>query len=696
MQTILSEEEKLLFTEGAKNISQDFDAFCSYIEDNQVKVSKSSHLMGKKDCHEINQLLSWKEDYQTSGHLQTKYAVIHFLYFFSIRYEILVIQPVPAKGLLLTCGRAYDKYKSLSTAARYLVFYLTFLYEYTQFIDNSAWDWKQCEAEGMLEVFSNTVVGEFLAPDSATKQILGSDLYEYSHVLRIMQTLSLCEVEYLSEDQEKEIIRNRKSIRKAAFGTKIASIKVLKMGNIIGKLFNHIFIDPEEECMLEPLELIMEYSALYAKELAPKEIFLIQDLISGMSDEEVEVEETYLLKVSLRYGDCSRTVRMNSQHTLEELHLEIQKAFGFGNDHLYNFSLGKGYFEQHIYCPHMDEEEWHTDEIDLGELKLLKGTKFTYLFDYGDEWWFDIQVKKVMEEIIEGIEIVESKNNPPNQYPDWEEEYDEDIFGILNSDSLIKVEYMEEGSDEATAFQEELEYISFIKNNYVWKYNMTINSMLIILFRELEYNKFKEPTIESNNKDADDFTQLQFDFLAEADEDDHALDMSEEYTSANESKYFTICKSIESWEDILLGHKKSDLQALCGILSINYRKSSDKYELAELIKEKLSQEPQVIKRLLNKECRVVLLSLYENSGNKVIIEAAKPEILASLVILGLFCVYKPRYKRNEMFALAYVEEGREIILNYLREADKAKEIKSAQPEKTVESFYHKIISSWID
>ena len=46
---------------------------------------------------------------------------------------------------------------------------------------------------------------------------------------------------------------------------------------------------------------------------------------------------TYIFKVSL--GRFWRTIAISGEDSLDQLHLAIQEAFNFDNDHLYAFSL---------------------------------------------------------------------------------------------------------------------------------------------------------------------------------------------------------------------------------------------------------------------------------------------------------------------------------------------------------------------
>lgn len=63
----------------------------------------------------------------------------------------------------------------------------------------------------------------------------------------------------------------------------------------------------------------------------------------------------------------------------------------------------------------------------LDSLQLRKGQNFLYLFDYGDEWQFNVRVHAVNDNADPNAQyprLVESVGQAPEQYPDWEEEED--------------------------------------------------------------------------------------------------------------------------------------------------------------------------------------------------------------------------------------------------------------------------------
>ncbi len=70
----------------------------------------------------------------------------------------------------------------------------------------------------------------------------------------------------------------------------------------------------------------------------------------------------------------------------------------------------------------MRMQRW-TTEIAIGELGLAVRNKFLYVFDYGDNHQFEIQVVGMHPQAQRGTypRVVESRGEI-EQYPSWEEE----------------------------------------------------------------------------------------------------------------------------------------------------------------------------------------------------------------------------------------------------------------------------------
>lgn len=135
---------------------------------------------------------------------------------------------------------------------------------------------------------------------------------------------------------------------------------------------------------------------------------------------------TYWLRVELPNHQVARTLAMPATSTLDDLHLMIQKAFRFDNDHLYGFYLNpKNPYNGAQYFDPRTEEGWADGypaaETTLASLNLYEGQVFKYVFDFGDNWEFWIVVTRHLpNESTKKAHVVEQIGKAPKQYgDDW-------------------------------------------------------------------------------------------------------------------------------------------------------------------------------------------------------------------------------------------------------------------------------------
>ena len=115
------------------------------------------------------------------------------------------------------------------------------------------------------------------------------------------------------------------------------------------------------------------------------------------------------------------------QTTLEELHLAIQAAVDFDNDHLYAFFVARN--DRSSSRVNYDDENgriYHTQIANM--FPLPPKNHLFYLFDYGDYWIFKIfKSRKAPHEPVDGVDyprVVKESGEKPVQYG-----IDEDEFG---------------------------------------------------------------------------------------------------------------------------------------------------------------------------------------------------------------------------------------------------------------------------
>jgi hypothetical protein len=117
-------------------------------------------------------------------------------------------------------------------------------------------------------------------------------------------------------------------------------------------------------------------------------------------------------------GVVWRRIEISAEDTLLSLHLAIQDAFDFDDDHLYAFYMdGKCSSKGAHFLSPDDEEGPYVNEIRIGELGLYKGQRILYLFDFGDQWYFRVKLEEIRGEPKPQLpRIVEKKGRSPEQY----------------------------------------------------------------------------------------------------------------------------------------------------------------------------------------------------------------------------------------------------------------------------------------
>lgn len=136
--------------------------------------------------------------------------------------------------------------------------------------------------------------------------------------------------------------------------------------------------------------------------------------------EETFREGTHIFKVSL--GGIWFRIAVSGDEVLDALAYAILRAVEFDHDHLYMFSYRNrfGALEE-VHHPYMDEGPW-TNEVRVGDVPLRVGGTMIYLFDFGDNWKFDVTLEQVdTDRIVKKPVVLEAHGEPPEQYPGWDD-----------------------------------------------------------------------------------------------------------------------------------------------------------------------------------------------------------------------------------------------------------------------------------
>ena len=140
----------------------------------------------------------------------------------------------------------------------------------------------------------------------------------------------------------------------------------------------------------------MSNTILYDKKIGSKGIVFKEHCEQSDNKKSKDtVKRSLVLCVSIG-TNCYRHIQIGEDKTLIKLHQAIIESINFDDDHLHSFFMNNRIWDEdcEYICPNgeLSSANDYTDRVKLSKFQLKKGDKFIYVFDYGDEWRFKIEV----------------------------------------------------------------------------------------------------------------------------------------------------------------------------------------------------------------------------------------------------------------------------------------------------------------
>lgn len=146
-----------------------------------------------------------------------------------------------------------------------------------------------------------------------------------------------------------------------------------------------------------------------------------------------------VLRVKLMHNKrVRRDIEIGSRHTLHDLHNAIFRAFNRSDPHMYTYyfperpstSIRVLIDSPEVGCQELSQSAFPYKQIRnatktrLNDMKLVLGQKFYYLFDFGDEWWHEVEVVSIDESVssLHSPVVVKKVGKSPPQYEQSSEE----------------------------------------------------------------------------------------------------------------------------------------------------------------------------------------------------------------------------------------------------------------------------------
>ncbi|WP_018248938.1 plasmid pRiA4b ORF-3 family protein [Orenia marismortui] len=450
--------KKLKISEDSPtSLVRDFTIFINYLEKNKITLTKTKQYLRGKDLFKLNHLMTNIVKDVTSRTPQERYPQLHLFYCLSLAGKLYKKEFKGKTKILLKPTENLKKYRELTITEKYF------------FIFESFWvdaDWRELQGGtfAKADVYTVTPVMKFLSQSYAGQKIELKDtvhgelrrmMWDWEYYLLYFELFGFWQV-VIDETATKRLSSKRAVFAEILIPTKfgIEMAKILKeerhlerwnlpyreaMGewNVVpGSPICEIEQDPIDELMrifgtegfinaAEKEEIEEPEVEEWQEEefLEPlKELFDEGELQKTISKGQSKgfIEGNYIFKVSLARG-LWRKIKISSTHTLLDLHQIIQNAFDFNNDHLYAFFMtGQPWTEPKFTAP-QDYDGIPVNEVQIGELGLEEGQQILYLFDYGDEWRFNVRLEKLntQEKKVVEAEMIEKKGESPEQYPEY-------------------------------------------------------------------------------------------------------------------------------------------------------------------------------------------------------------------------------------------------------------------------------------
>jgi hypothetical protein len=414
------------FVTEEKHISPtitDFNTFCNYIDQQRPKLSQRMEALGKKDVFGLNAKLFFRRDVSAPVYLQSSYPAIDLMFNLAVLGGLYRRTGDDKADIYLESTSLKLQFDKLNIYEKYCFLLETF---WTKFDFMELMRWGEVASDQFTKTISESKPGQKLVKGSFSKRPDYEPLFSYLSVfVHYFSFFEFCSFEQLANTKNKQ----------AKYEDSISYISPGEFGVNLCKILHKLRLSLWNEPYLSIMGIYIKdkYYALtklpFMEHLKP--VFPQNSLLNQVQPETIKAQKgNYTFKVMLDKA-VWRKIKLSHKHTLEDLHLCIQEAFDFDNDHLYSFFMDGKRYSDDAYHSLFGDEPPFTDEAVIGKLDLYKGKKILYLFDYGDSWEFLVQLEAIdeNEKEIKKPVITEIKGDAPSQYGYYEDFDDDDGFG---------------------------------------------------------------------------------------------------------------------------------------------------------------------------------------------------------------------------------------------------------------------------
>ncbi len=412
-QTSVTIGQKTIDENGPGSILRDFQTLLDFVGPDGVRATGKSHLLPLDQLLELDSRMTNPVRPRLQRPQQRSLPHIHGLYLLMRTLQLAVPQGKgKTSGRLVLDPVTMEQWRSLNPTEKYFnLLEAWFLHATSETLGEGA-SWLDTRMLGVVAQFASEL------PKSAVLRITnGEPPYPFygvrSHFqLALGALFGLWEVKPRQPGEGEGWIIE--TIQRTAWGTSVLDAIA---GKVIDLLLPDRTGDEEEEVTEEELNESRRFGRLRR--------ILGESFPDWKRDWEFPQPEfregVYSFKVSVH--DCWRRIAIPSEANLSVVADAILNAFGFDDEHLYEFSLrdtdGRTLRIAHFACDDADE---FADETQLGSLSLREQDSMLFHYDFGDDWKFKMLLEEIAppDKKLKKPKVVERRGTAPKQYPNWD------------------------------------------------------------------------------------------------------------------------------------------------------------------------------------------------------------------------------------------------------------------------------------
>ena len=382
-------------------ILRDFTTVLDFIGEEGLKTTGKYYTLPQGRLSELNERMSHPVKHRLKRPQQRSFPHLHGLFLILRASGMGITKGAPPNGRLMIDEEMVASWLDLNPTERYFTLLESWLVQGSAEILGEGGGWCHTFTSQSIQLWQRLKKRRTVVPDEQYTVLSGTLRLTTA---ALMDLFGWIQLEY-HDPKERE-------------GVKPAAVERLPLGDAMTEviarwMLSESHYDERNAAKIGTLQpLFQPHFPEWKRNLVPPE--------------EPFREGDHSWRVSI--GKPWRRIVAPAGATLDDLAMAILDAFDFDDDHLYCFELpDRRGRSLRIACPYEEDASAFTEEVRIGDVPLPVGGTMTFVFDYGDDWQFDVKFESVdsKKSRRKKPKVIAKGGKAPAQYH-WDDEDDWD------------------------------------------------------------------------------------------------------------------------------------------------------------------------------------------------------------------------------------------------------------------------------